>query len=86
MFVALVVSHWGPYTLGVRRIESAQLAATRVFGDHVVLESIGKEAEGKYRITMPDLECGEFADANGRHTVWIDEVPPQRPGPAAGQA
>lgn len=75
MLIATITTDWSVAILPVRRIKAAQLAVLRVLGEHVLLESIGQDMRGVYRITMPEPEVGEFTSKQHHHTIYIEETP-----------
>lgn len=75
MIVVTALTHFGPNTFPIRRLKAAQLAALRVFGEGVILESFDAEAamQGKYRLVTEAPEQGEYQDAKKRHTLQVFE-------------
>lgn len=74
MMVATITHTWTDTPAPVRALKAAQLAALRVLGGHVILESIGQDMFGQYRITMPTPKTGVFKIKQVRNEITIQDV------------
>lgn len=72
MLVATVLTNIEGASYPVRRLKAAQLAAYRVLGAGVVLESFDTEADmrGQYRVVSTQAE-GKYEDPKGRNVIRV---------------